>query len=381
MSYKLDTICVCSPEAGEDRHPFGALTVPIFQTATFTHPGIGETNGYDYTRESNPTRAELEHILSNLEGAADTVATNCGMSAVALVFDLLPAGSHVICSEDLYGGSVRLFNSIGKQHGLEFSFVDTSDEQLVEAALRPQTRMLYIETPSNPTMSITDLKRMREIADEQGALLVVDNTFLSPYFQNPIAFGADLVVHSGTKYLSGHNDTIAGFVCSGTPELAEKVRYIFKTVGYGLSPFDSFLLTRGIKTLAVRMDRQQSSAMKIAKWLKGQPKITRVCYPGLPEHPGYEVNLRQSRGFGGMISFWTDTEETARHILENIKLISYAESLGGVDTLITYPMLQTHGDVPVRQREKLGITENFLRLSVGIENAEDLICDLSAAMS
>lgn len=378
--YSIETRCVHAPAEDEEKHPYGSVSVPIFQTATFTHPGIGETNGFDYTRESNPTRAELEHVVSGLEGAVDTVACNTGMSAIALCFELLEEGSHVICSEDLYGGSVRLFESSGRRHGLAFSYIDTSDAELVERSIGPDTKALFIETPSNPTMKITDLAKMREIADEHDLLLIVDNTFLSPYFQNPLKLGADLVVHSGTKFLGGHNDTLAGFVCSGSERLAERVRYVFKTVGCGLSPFDSFLLIRGIKTLAVRMERQQSNALAVASWLKQQKKIRKVCYPGLAEHPGYELNLRQSRGFGSMISFWTDTEETARHILEHVQLITYAESLGGVDSLITYPMLQTHGDVPASQREKLGITENFLRLSVGIENEDDLIRDLEQAI-
>ena len=247
-------------------------------------------------------------------------------------------------------------------------------------AIKKETKALYIETPSNPTMQVTDLRAMKALAEKYGLLLIVDNTFLSPYFQNPIDLGADLVVHSGTKYLGGHNDALAGFLCSASKDLADKIRYIYKTTGGCLSPFESFLLIRGIKTLSVRMERQQENALKIANWLKEQEEIKGVYYVGLPEHPGYEINKSQARGFGGMISFHTDTAETAKRILERVKVISYAESLGGVESLITYPMLQTHGDVPAEIRERLGITDNFLRMSVGIENGDDLIEDLAQAL-
>lgn len=380
MEYKIDTRCIHGKKGNIGEHSFGAVAVPIYQTATFAHPGIGRSTGYDYSRESNPTRKELETIMTSLEGAEDTVACSTGMAAIALCLELLEQGSHIICSEDLYGGSVRIFKEAEKKRGFSFSYIDTSDEVLVEKNICARTKALYIETPSNPTMKVTDLRKMRELADQYGLLLIVDNTFLTPYFQNPIALGADIVVHSGTKFLGGHNDTLAGFLCTGKKELAEKVRYYYKTVGSCLAPFDCYLLIRGIKTLSVRLEKQQENAMKIAKWLQEQKKVTQVYYVGMDSHPGYETNLGQSRGFGGMISFRTDTELTARKILERVRLISYAESLGGVESLITYPMLQTHGDVPVEVREKLGITEDFLRLSVGIENVDDLIADLEQAL-
>lgn len=380
MDYKFETRCIHGENRITARHTYGAVSVPIYQTATFAHPGIGESTGFDYSRESNPTRKELEAILTSLEGAADTVACSTGMAAIALLLELFDAGDHIVCSEDLYGGSVRIFDTAGAKRGLRFTYVNTADAELVKKAIKPETKALYIETPGNPTMEITDLAKMRKLADMYGLLLIVDNTFLSPYFQNPISLGADLVVHSGTKFLGGHNDTLAGFLCAGSKELAEKIRYLYKTIGCCLSPFDSFLLIRGIKTLAVRMDRQQSNALEIAKWLQKQEKVTQVYYVGLPEHPGYAVNLGQAKGFGSMISFRTDTEETARALLERVRLISYAESLGGVESLITYPMLQTHGDVPREVREKLGITESFLRLSVGIEDVRDLIADLAQAL-
>lgn len=381
MKYKIETRCIHNENPGTKDDAYGAVTVPIFQTATFSHPGIGRSTGYDYTRESNPTRSELEEIVSSLEGALDTVACSSGMAAIGLCLELFHAGDHLICSEDLYGGSIRMFQTIGEQKGLQFSYIDTSDQKLVQKEIRKNTKALYIETPSNPTMQVTDLAAMKGLAEEHGLDLIVDNTFFSPYFQNPLKFGADLVIHSGTKFLGGHNDTLAGFLCTSRQDLAEKIRYLYKTMGSCLSPFDSFLITRGIKTLSVRLERQQSNAVAIAAWLKRQKKIEQVYYVGLPEHPGYEVNRRQSRGGGSMISFRTDTEQTARGLLERLRLITYAESLGGVESLITYPMLQTHGDVPVEKREKLGITENFLRLSTGIENVDDLIADLDQALN
>lgn len=373
----IETACI---HGADDIHSYGAVAVPIYQTATFTHPGIGKSTGYDYTRQSNPTRTELEELVSSLEGAVDTVACSTGMAAIGILLELFAKGSHFVCSEDLYGGSVRMFDTVGANRNIEFTYVNTADAELVEANIKENTKALYIETPSNPTMQITDLSEMKRLADKYHLLLIVDNTFLSPYFQNPLKLGADVVIHSGTKFLSGHNDTLSGFLCTSRADLAEKIRFVYKTVGSCLSPFDSFLTVRGIKTLAVRMERQQSNALALAKWLQQQEKIKKVYYIGLPEFPGYEVNVKQSRGFGSMISFQTDTEQTARQILERVKVIGYAESLGGVESLITYPMLQTHADVPVEVRERLGITETFLRFSVGIENVEDLIADLKQAL-
>lgn len=380
MKYNIETRCIHGDHNSTGEHSFGAVSVPIYQTATFAHPGIGQSTGYDYTRESNPTRAELEKKISSLEGAYDTVACASGMAAVSICLELFRAGDHIICSEDLYGGSIRLFQTIGEQKGLEFSYIDTSDAELVEKSVRKNTRALYIETPSNPTMKITDLRAMGRLAAAHGLRVIVDNTFLTPYFQRPFELGADLVIHSGTKFLGGHNDTLAGFLCTKDKELAEKIRYIYKTVGCSLSPFDSFLIIRGLKTLAVRLECQQSNAQKLAEWLKNHNKVREVYYVGLPDHPGYDINRGQSSGFGSMISFKTDTEETARRLLERLQLISYAESLGGTESLITFPMLQTHGDVPAKTREKLGITGDFLRLSTGLENVEDLISDLAQAL-
>lgn len=379
MNHKLATRCIHSESAEFKKQPLGSVSVPIYSTTIFSHPGIGENEGYNYTRESNPTRAYLEDMVTNLEGAYDTVATSSGMAAIAIVLSLFSPGDHIICSEDLYGGTVRIFE-MNEEKGLSFSYVDTSDLQKTASYIQKNTKAFYIETPSNPTMQITDLQELKKLADKYNMMVIVDNTFLSPYFQNPIESGADLVLHSGTKFLCGHNDVIAGLLSSKDEQLAQKIRLIYKTFGSCLSPFDSYQLIRGIKTLAIRQEKQQENAIQLAKWLKKQEKVTHVYYPGLPEHPGYEINKKQSRGFGSMISFHVDSKETARKILENVKVITYAESFGGVESLITYPMVQTHPDVPVDVREALGITDTFLRFSVGIEDIDDLINDLKQAM-
>ena len=381
MDYKFETRCIHRDNEHEEGHPYGSVCTPIYQTATFYHPGIGQTTGFNYTRESNPTRTELEDIVTSLEEAKDTVACANGMAAIVLCMELFESGEHIVCSEDLYGGSVRMFQTTGEKRGLTFTYVNTADAAATEAAIKNNTKALYIETPSNPTMQITDLAKMKSLADKYNLLLIVDNTFLSPYFQKPIRFGADLVIHSGTKFLGGHNDTLAGFLSTSREDLAAKIRYLYITVGSFLAPFDSYLLIRGIKTLPIRMERQQENALAIAKWLQTQKKIKQVYYIGLEDHPGYEINKKQTTGFGSMISIRTDSEATARRVLERIRLITYAESLGGVESLMTYPMLQTHGDVPVETRERLGITEDFLRFSVGIENVDDLIADLDQALN
>ena len=381
MDYKFETRCIHRDNEHEEGHPYGSVCTPIYQTATFYHPGIGQTTGFNYTRESNPTRTELEDIVTSLEEAKDTVACANGMAAIVLCMELFESGDHIVCSEDLYGGSVRMFQTTGEKRGLTFTYVNTADAAATEAAIKSNTKALYIETPSNPTMQITDLAKMKSLADKYNLLVIVDNTFLSPYFQKPIRFGADIVIHSGTKFLGGHNDTLAGFLSTSRDDLAAKIRYLYKTVGSCLTPFDSYLLIRGIKTLPIRMERQQENALAIAKWLQTQKKIKQVYYIGLEDHPGYEINKKQTTGFGSMISIRTDSEATARRVLERIRLITYAESLGGVESLMTYPMLQTHGDVPVETRERLGITEDFLRFSVGIENVDDLIADLDQALN
>lgn len=380
MSRQFETRCIHGNPDPAYPEQTRAVSFPIYQTATFGHIGLGQSTGFDYTREKNPTRQRVEEVVSSLEGAADTIAFSSGMAAISACFDLFSPGDHIICSEDLYGGVIRLHRVIGSKNGLQVSYVDTSDLELVRAALRPNTRAIYLETPSNPMMNITDLRACAALAREHGLLLIADNTFLSPYFQNPLALGADIVLHSGSKFLSGHNDTIAGFLCAGSQEIAARVRLIAKTTGGALAPFDSWLVLRGIKTLAVRMERQQANAAAVAAWLQKQPWVRAVFYPGLAGHPGYEINAAQSRGAGSMISFRTDSEATTRRVLERVKLITFAESLGGTESLITYPALQTHPDVPPQMREHLGITETLLRLSVGLENVDDIIADLKQAL-
>ena len=380
MTKKLETRCIHGNLTAIAQERFRSVSFPIYQTATFGHIGLGQSSGYDYSREKNPTRQCLEDTLSALEGAVDTVAFSSGMAAVSACFELFRPGDHIVCSEDLYGGVTRLANTIGQKNGLSVDYVDTADLETLRASLRPNTKALYIETPSNPMMNITDLHACAALAKERGLLLIVDNTFLSPYLQNPIELGADLVLHSGSKFISGHNDTIAGFLSSATQELADRVRLIARTTGGVLAPFDCWLVLRGLKTLPVRMERQQENAEQVARWLAAQPRIRRVFYAGLPEHPGYETNRAQARGSGGMISFHTDCEETAHQILERVRLITFAESLGGTESLITYPMVQTHPDVPREMRERLGITETLLRLSVGLEHVDDIIADLAQAL-
>ncbi|MGO1944526.1 MAG: trans-sulfuration enzyme family protein [Ancrocorticia sp.] len=375
-----DTRCIHGNLERSEFEATRAVSFPIYQTATFGHVGFGQSSGFDYTRETNPTRGKLEQTMSALEGAVDTCAFSSGMAAVSACIELFSPGQHVLCSEDLYGGVIRLFDQISAKNGLTVDYADTGSAHAIEAAITPETACLYIETPSNPMMNVADLRQCRQIADKHGLILIVDNTFLSPYLQNPLELGADLVIHSGSKFIGGHNDTISGFVCSGSPALAERIRLIHKTTGAALSPFDSWLTLRGIKTLGIRMERQQESAVEIARWLREQPGISDVFYVGLEDHPGYTVNASQARGAGAMISFRTDTASTARRVLERTQLITFAESLGGTESLITYPMVQTHPDVPVAVRERLGITETLLRLSVGLENVEDLKADIAQAL-
>lgn len=380
MRNQMETRCIHGNSDFSFRESTRAVSFPIYQTATFSHVGLGQSTGFDYTRVKNPTRQHLEETVSSLENACDTVAFSSGMAAVSACFELFEPGDHIICSEDLYGGVTRLLCTYCQKNGLSVDFVDTTDLEKIRAVLRPETKALYIETPSNPMMNITDLRGCAALAKERHLLLIVDNTFLSPYLQNPIDLGADLVIHSGSKFLSGHNDTIAGFLSSANGELADRIRMIAKTTGGVLAPFDCWLVLRGIKTLAVRMERQQENAGKVARWLSAQPHIRKVFYAGLPEHPGYEINRAQARGAGSMISFRTDSVETAHRVLEKVRLITFAESLGGTESLITYPMTQTHPDVPAEMREHLGITETLLRLSVGLENCDDIIADLKQAL-
>lgn len=380
MDYNRNTKCLYGNNQKHAVDNTGSVSFPIYQTATFAHPDVGSSTGYDYSRLQNPTREQLEKVVASLENGYDAVAFSSGMAAMNALMELFEPGDHIIASNDLYGGTIRIFNHINRKNGIEVSYVDTSDPALVENSLRPGTKALFIETPTNPMMNVTDLQAISRIAKAHRLLLFVDNTFLSPYFQNPIDFGADVVLHSGTKFLGGHNDTLAGFLVMADEILSERIRFILKTTGAGLAPFDSWLLLRGIKTLAIRMECQQKNAFAIAEWLGSQKKVRSVYYVGLPAHPGYEINRRQSRGFGSMISFHVDSPDTAVQLLRKVQLIQYAESLGGVESLITYPMLQTHADVPEEEREAKGINNTLLRLSVGIEHIDDLIHDLAQAL-
>ena len=374
MERSISTKCIHLEGERKGGH-FGAVSYPIYQTATYVHEGVGRSTGYDYSRLQNPTREQLEKIVASLEKGVDALAYSTGMAAIAALMELFRPGDHLIVEADLYGGSIRLFDNVSKKNGLSFTSLDCSRED-VEACITEKTRAIYIETPTNPMMNVTDIEKLSRIAKAHGLWLIVDNTFLSPYFQNPLALGADVVVHSGTKYLGGHNDTLAGFLVTSSLEISSRLRFLIKTTGAGLAPFDSWLVIRGIKTLAVRMEKAQANAREIAGWLLGQQAVKKVIYPGLESHPGYEIMRRQSRGFGAMLTFEVESREFALSILEKVRLIQYAESLGGVETLITYPLTQTHADVPEEIRERNGITKRVLRLSVGIEDVKDLIGEL-----
>ena len=376
MERGINTRCLHLEETEGKTENYGAISYPIYQTATYAHPGVGQSTGFDYSRLQNPTKEHLEKIVASLEHSCDALALSTGMAAITLLMELFKPGDHLIVDSDLYGGSIRLFRNVSRKNGITFSAVDSYQDD-VESFVKEETKAIYIETPTNPMMNVTDIGKLSEIAKRHNLLLIVDNTFLSPYFQNPLTLGADIVVHSGTKFLGGHNDTLAGFLVTNREEISEQLRFLIKTTGAGLAPFDSWLILRGIKTLGIRMEQAQKNALEIANWLKTQPAVTKVIYPGLPEHPGYEIMKKQARGFGSMLTFYVDSKEHAFEILEKVRMIKFAESLGGVETLLTYPTTQTHADVPQEIREKNGITDCTLRLSVGIEDARDLIAELT----
>lgn len=376
MERGINTRCLHLEETEGKTENYGAISYPIYQTATYAHPGVGQSTGFDYSRLQNPTREHLEKIVASLEHGCDALALSTGMAAITLLMELFKPGDHLIVDSDLYGGSIRLFRNVSRKNGITFSAVDSYQDD-VESFVKEETKAIYIETPTNPMMNVTDIGKLSEIAKRHNLLLIVDNTFLSPYFQNPLTLGADIVVHSGTKFLGGHNDTLAGFLVTNREEISEQLRFLIKTTGAGLAPFDSWLILRGIKTLGIRMERAQKNALEIANWLKTQSAVTKVIYPGLPEHPGYEIMKKQAGGFGSMLTFYVDSKEHAFEILEKVCMIKFAESLGGVETLLTYPTTQTHADVPQEIREKNGITDCTLRLSVGIEDSQDLIAELT----
>jgi cystathionine gamma-synthase/cystathionine beta-lyase len=364
---------------GRDRQT-GAISVPIHPSATYRHPAVGESTGYDYTRSGNPTRQALEEGLARLEGGSRGLAFASGMAALTTFFLHFSSGDHLIVSEDLYGGTYRVLDRIFADFGLATSYVDTTDSSRVEAAIRDTTRALLVETPGNPLLGVADLEALGELCRRRQLLFAVDNTFLSPVLQRPIDFGADVVLHSGTKYLGGHSDLCSGVLVARTPELGERFYFLQNTTGAILPPQDSWLLIRSLKTLALRMERHCQNAMQIATWLEAHPRVGTVYYPGLVSHPGHQLSKRQCKGFGGMLSFRVASPEHARQVLQRLQLISFAESLGGVESLMTLPALQTHGDIPVEERERLGICESLLRLSVGIESVDDIIADLEQAL-
>lgn len=375
MGYSIETRCLHLEENEAKSDVYGAVSFPIYQTATFAHKGVGQSTGYDYSRLQNPTREQLERIVASLEKGVDALAFASGMAAIATLMELFEPGDHLVVDADLYGGSIRLFQNISEKNGIKITSIDFWKED-VSQYITDKTKAIYIETPTNPMMNVTDIRKLAEFTKSRNLMLIVDNTFLSPYFQNPLELGADVVVHSGTKYLGGHNDTIAGFLVTNKEIISERLRFVIKTTGAGLSPFDSWLILRGIKTLALRMERAQENALALVDWLKEQKRVTKVIYPGLPEHPGYEIMKKQARGFGGMLTFEVDSREFALSVLNHVKLIQFAESLGGTESLITYPITQTHADVPPDKLAANGITDRILRMSVGIESKEDLVEEL-----
>jgi cystathionine beta-lyase/cystathionine gamma-synthase len=375
MGFATDCI-----HAGQEPEPVtGAVSVPIFQTSTYVQPELGKHKGFEYARTQNPTRSACEAALAALERGKHGYCFASGMSAIDTVFRTLKSGDHVIAGENMYGGSFRLFHRVLEKFGLEFTYVDTSSLDAVKTALKPSTRVVFLETPTNPMMTITDLAACSEIAHAQGAMVVVDNTFCSPYLQRPLELGCDVVLHSTTKFLNGHSDSVGGVVITNDDALAEQLKFLQNAVGAILSPMDSWLVLRGVKTLAVRMKRHEENGVAMAYYLSHHPKPKKVYYPGLPDHPQHELAKRQMHGFGALISFELGSYENAKKFLDRVRLCSLGESLGGVETLISHPESMTHASVPVETRQRLGITPGLVRISVGIEDIEDLIADVENA--
>jgi len=359
----------------------GGISFPIYPSATYRHPGVGESTGFDYTRSGNPTRQLLEEAIAQLDGGARGLAFASGMAALTTLFLHFTAGDHLVVSEDLYGGTYRVLDQVFGKFGLQVSYVDTSDSSRVAAAIRPHTRALLVETPGNPLLGVADLAALGALCRQHGLLFIVDNTFLTPLLQRPFDFRADVTVYSATKYFGGHNDLCAGLLVARTPELGERLYFLQNSTGGILPPQDCWLLLRSLKTLALRLERHCANALRVARWLKQHPRVSAVYYPGLEDHPGHQLSQRQTRGFGGMLSFRVDSPATARRVLKQLRLISFAESLGGVESLMTLPYVQTHADIPEAERQRLGICESLLRLSVGIESDRDIIADLEQALA
>ena len=368
--------------AGQPPEPStGAIMTPVFLTSTYVQEELGKNKGYEYSRVSNPTRTALEENIAVLEGGSDGMAFGSGMAAIDALMRLLKPGEHAVISRNVYGGTYRIGRMVWEDFGLQFDFVDTTDLHAVEGAIRPNTKMLFIETPTNPTMEISDLAGCASIANTHHLLAVADNTFATPYLQQPLGFGFTVVVHSLTKYLNGHSDMLGGIVVTSDRDIAERLRFTQKAVGGILSPFDAWLCLRGTKTLAVRMKQHCENAMQVAQWLAGQRQVKSVHYPGLPTHPQHALAKQQMCGFGGMISFDLGTLDLAAAFLKKLRLCALAESLGGVETIITHPATMTHASIPQEQRRSIGITDGLVRISVGLEDVEDIIGDLSGALS
>ncbi|MEL1134700.1 aminotransferase class I/II-fold pyridoxal phosphate-dependent enzyme [Desulfitobacterium sp. THU1] len=367
-------------QIGNRLDPKGAISFPIYHSSTFAHPGFGESTGFDYSRTNNPTRQVLEDAIARLEEGTKGFAFSSGMGAITTILTLFSHGDHIIVTEDLYGGTYRILEEVFNRFGLQVSFADTSNLEAIEKEILPHTKAIFTETPTNPMMKIADLHGIARLCQKHGLLDIVDNTFLTPYLQKPLLCGADIVVHSGTKYLGGHNDIISGLVVVKGEKLATRFGRLQNSLGATLGPQDSWLMIRGLKTLALRMKAQEENALQIAQWLLNHPKVTEVYYPGLKNHPSHATQLNQAKGFGAMLSFRVKDSSLIPRILKSLEIISYAESLGGVESLITYPATQTHADIPLEVRARLGIDDCLLRLSVGIEAAEDLIRDLESAL-
>jgi cystathionine beta-lyase/cystathionine gamma-synthase len=377
-SARFSTICI---HAGQEPDPStGAIITPIFQTSTYVQDELGKHKGYEYARTQNPTRYALEQNIAAIEGGKAAYAFASGMAAIDAITTLLKTGDHVVVTDNTYGGTFRLFDKVLTKYGLEFSYVDTSCPELIEQAIRPQTRMLFVETPTNPVLRLTDLARAAEIARKREIRFVVDNTFASPCLQRPLEFGADLVMHSTTKYLNGHSDSVGGIVVAARQDDADWLKFIQNAAGAILSPFDSWLVLRGTKTLAVRMAQHSANGQALAEFLESHPRVTKVIYPGLPSHPQHDLAKRQMKGFGGMLSFELESFEVARRVCNGVRLMSLAESLGGVETLMTHPASMTHASVPPERRAAIGLSDSLVRISAGIEDVQDLIDDLAQAL-
>ena len=367
-------------EGNEPDSATGSVTVPIYQTSTYAQEGLGKHKGFEYARTQNPTRLAVERNIASLEGARFGYAFASGMAAIDATLRLIKSGEHVVVSDNTYGGTFRLFSRVLSNYGIEFTYVDTTDASNVEAAIKENTRMVFVETPTNPVMMVTDLKAVSDVSHAAGARVVCDNTFMSPYLQRPMEFGVDIVVHSTTKYLNGHSDSVGGIVVLNDEKDAEWIQFIQNSAGAILSPFDSWLVLRGTKTLAVRMEQHDATGRLVAAFLEEHPKVQRLYYPGSVSHKQHELAKRQQRGFGGMVAFDVGSLENARTVLESVRLCTLAESLGGVETLISHPATMTHASVLPETRERLGITDGLVRISVGLEDVEDLIADLDQAL-